>query len=217
MKNEINKALIKAEALIYLNLPHINLGNIIEYIETHNKSNNIPYHNLDHLIGVTMWSGRLAAIEGSLYHPETKALLLAAMFHDFNHSSGRNKDSWNIKQATDALEIYCKNNKISSSVMLEAYYCIKTTEFPFIRDPETDQENIIRDADLLYGLSIDYESIIVDGLRKEIEISSNSQIDRAEFAKKNKEFRDSLYFFTESATTFNKLVSPVMEKAYEQI
>lgn len=195
-KHAMAKAQTRTEALLYLQQHQ--LSNAHAFVSLNNKSNLIPYHNFDHLLTVTKWCGRLA---GMLNLPqfETKALLLAAIFHDFDHSGGKEEDSVNVEHAVEALRYFCKIHRERQDIEDFAVDCIRVTEFPFVREPQNVAQKIIRDADLLQSIEPNYEEVLVGGLRKELEIKFKRRITRAEFCKMQVSFLESLKFYTRPA------------------
>lgn len=177
-KHSMAKALTRTEAIQYLQLH--GWHNAYAFVTIENTATLLPYHNLDHCLTVTKWCGRLAGMLRLPEH-ETKALLLAAIFHDFNHSGGTEEDSVNIERAVDGLTRFCEIHRVSDAMREFAVDCIRVTEFPFVRTPVNVAQGIIRDADLLQSIEPNYEEVLVGGLRKELEIKFKRKITRAQF------------------------------------
>ncbi|WP_391857158.1 hypothetical protein, partial [Vibrio cidicii] len=74
----------------------------------HGLHMNNPYHNLQHELHVVYWSHVVATNENSLrpkasnhylVQGDLKALAVASLFHDHNHSGGAERDTVNIQRA----------------------------------------------------------------------------------------------------------------------
>lgn len=168
------------------------------YVAEHNPSNDIPYHNQAHLFTVTKWCGRLAGMLG-LSVEEERPLILAAIFHDFDHSGGKLEDSENIERAVAGLNKFCDIHFVSNSTRDAATQIIRVTEYPFIHEPQTTAQKIIRDADLLQSIEPNFEEVLVEGLRKELEVKFQRKLSRSEFCEKQVEFLQGVKFYTTQA------------------
>lgn len=89
------------------------------------------------------------------------ALIRACLYHDVGHTAGKRPDSINIIIATTTL----LNNRPND---FEAAKIIQVTEFPFIREPVSLEEKIIRDCDLMQMLEPDWLEQIFVGLYTEL-------------------------------------------------
>ena len=126
------------------------LSGILKYHLDKNKSIDAPYHNLYHCLVVAD-----NCLEGSSYYNldtvNEISLIIAALFHDFNHSMGELKDSENIKNALESFEVWYEENNsilnINKDIVINA---IKATEYPYVIDSKdlTIEQKIIRDSDL---------------------------------------------------------------------
>lgn len=145
------------------------LMKIIRYINENNPSNNLPYHGIDHLFVVFETAHMIYNSEfGMLDLVNELELYVAALFHDYNHSGGKLKDSENITNAINGLRTYVLQNGASFNVK-EVEYLIRATEFPYTVADEnlTVGAKILRDADM--GYMIQNISIVklFQGLRVE--------------------------------------------------
>jgi hypothetical protein len=147
------------------------LSDAFRYISLNNVSNNAPYHHFQHMITVTKWCLYLSKLEGVYpYTKEFYELLLAAMFHDMNHSMGKEKDDYNVTQAILAFHSWNTNKDISGKKVEEI---IRATEYPYVieSDKLTIQQRIIRDADLMVWLEDDWFQNAILGLNKEMDVN----------------------------------------------
>jgi hypothetical protein len=130
------------------------------YIRKYNKSNKLPYHNLGHALQV------MYAVEKIFWTIHSKSdanlikcrnMLIAALFHDFNHSGGKHSDDVNINRAIDGLEEFSKYT--GSDICVEIYSYIEATQFPYVNVLNIDKIyiDIMRDADLTQLTVPEYE------------------------------------------------------------
>lgn len=132
-----------------------------------NMSANAPYHKAEHLFTVT-----LNCYEASLYYNFTveaqQVLILAALYHDFNHSAGEHPDWVNILSAVagavDNIPEY--EPGMDASRLKRITQVIHSTQYPAVSRPRNILECIIRDADILQTTEED-ELEFISGLNQE--------------------------------------------------
>lgn len=121
---------------------------IVEKLENLNsRSNNHPYHNIQHLFTVAIRS-----FDGSKYYnlekDHTQAIVLAALCHDADYIVGES-ESVNLVAAKEVLR------QISPEHLFEkAQRYIDATEFPHNK-AECLASSIIQDADMMQGFEKD--------------------------------------------------------------
>ncbi|QBX06634.1 phosphohydrolase [Burkholderia phage BcepSaruman] len=122
-----------------------------------------PYHNVEHQLHVAYWAHVCALNENSLLakpsnrylvESDIKALLLAAMFHDHNHSGGVENDLVNVQRAIQRvmsrdIALIMENEGIDKNKVrnLIRVTCFHEGEFRHV--PKNLLEKSIRDADLM--------------------------------------------------------------------
>lgn len=156
------------------------------------------YHNIKHVNQVL-----LNCYEGSVYEKlsrqETRCLLVAAMFHDAEHSLGEQSDDYNIARAIDFLKhinlcnIDNGYNCLNETDLKLTTDCIRYTRYPYIdkgRIPKKDEckpFRIIRDADLMtvynYKTSMDLYQGLFNELREQLNVLQFMELQR-EFLSK---------------------------------
>ena len=159
-----------------------------------NPSKDNPYHNNYHMYSMVVRCNTLAdyAIQrGSEVRKDE--LLLAAMFHDYEHSGGKLVDSQNIERAIRAIE---QSGLLEFSQLEDVCDIIDVTQYPFIYEPFTIEEKIIRDADLLQCTEAGYIYHTYYGLLEEIRIK-NSDLTTQQFVVGQLKFLESAKFYTE--------------------
>lgn len=174
----------------------------INYISQTSESNFLPYHGIDHLYTVYLWSDIIA--EHSDLSENRTELLIAALFHDYNHSGGVLTDSENITNAIIGLKQF---HLLHPEFNLEyACYLIKCTEYPYkIEDNELDEYGqVIRDADMSYMFEAISTTKLYTGLR-------------TEFKQDLKTFYKNQYNFLTSLKFYTKYASDLWENVYKNV
>lgn len=173
---------------IYFNIiKKFNLDNYFNIILNYNKSNNAPYHNMYHLLCVMKNCFAIAKSEGYT-NKEIRPLLIAALFHDFNHSMGKKKDSENVKEAIKEFLKYSEESKEDNEKIVAI---IEATEFPYVIDKLNQEQKIIRDADLMQIFADNYFQQNILGLAEEF----SSPLSK--FLEGQTKFMDEVKFNTE--------------------
>lgn len=121
-----------------------------------------PYHNLFHSFCVAS-NCYLIAQDEKLEPEQIKELVIAGLFHDFNHSQGKLSDEANVKEAIKQFEKYSKEDKETTKRISRI---IEVTQYPYvIPNKELSlQEKIIRDADMLQPFEKNYIQQVIIGL-----------------------------------------------------
>ncbi len=162
-----------------------------------NPSKLLPYHNNFHQASVAVLADTIWRVIYKNERPEERAaLIIAAMFHDYNHSGGAKPDTINV---VTTLRDICP--LVPPSVEHLVYEAILSTEFPFVRDPVSDVAKVLRDADILACTvcsQYTYYQQYVVGLRKEIELAKNTTISDEEFFTMQMNFLPNIKFFVAS-------------------
>jgi hypothetical protein len=121
---------------------------VMPYVKLNNKSNDLPYHNLKHLLIVYDMCKNYIDNNNDIFYPNE--LLVAALFHDFNHT-GMQPDQQNIDKAIDALTIFHNDYPdffdltITSNIIKSTIFEPNKTETKTL---STLEECVINDADI---------------------------------------------------------------------
>jgi HD superfamily phosphodiesterase len=131
-----------------------NLDDYLSILLKHNTANNAAYHNFYHTLCVVKNALDIMVYEGFTKDQE-RMVLLACLFHDFNHSQGKLSDDKNVEIAIDS---FLKYSKETEEINNEIVNIIKATQYPYIiPDEELNiYQKIIRDADLMQIFSDNY-------------------------------------------------------------
>lgn len=155
-----------------------NLSKALRYINDNSKSNDLPYHGLDHVYTVfnhityflDYYKDELrvkGTSEVNVHEIYEQELLLAALFHDFDHSGGKYPDYVNVQVACDGVKKFWR--MYESFNYEHVQWIIKGTEYPYVikKDNLTVEQSILRDADLSYMFG-DMYLVKALGLQKEL-------------------------------------------------
>ncbi|MDD5165354.1 MAG: hypothetical protein PHG25_02340 [Candidatus Pacebacteria bacterium] len=130
---------------------------------------NHPYHNFRHIFHV-LWLCHCAChhYKKNLTKREIRNLLIADMFHDFDHSGRMGNDDLNIMLALRGLKKHLAPEDVGHYDDIARL--IMLTQYPY--DPALNDQvdlrgNIIRDADLSQALSVAWIQQVIFGLSAE--------------------------------------------------
>lgn len=197
-----------------------------EYINRPEFATNLPYHNTKHCLVVARWCHDLAVLDPQIASYQMRVLLLAAMFHDFGHT-GKRPDSNNIEIACAGFIEYAKSvawitetdkyeqQRINFRFVEDVTDLIRVTEFPFVREPKSALECIIRDADLLQSLEPDHCEVILEGLRSELSNMNGTLISVPEMCKAQMKFLSECKFYNNRAESIFKTALPTVEQSFK--
>ncbi len=182
-------------------------GNLTHYfVAVFTKARNLtnPYHNFRHLFHVLWMCYDAARYYRSQVSPlEIRALLIASIFHDFDHSGRVGQDDLEIERAIRGL---IANLAPEDGALLPLIKrLIQATEYPYKVPSEelTLLEQILRDADMSQTFSDVWIQQSLFGLSAELGMSPLQMLTTQEG------FLLSLQFTTEWA---NKAITPLKIK-----
>ena len=137
-------------------------ASIANYIKNNNKGDVNPYHNNEHMMFV--FNNAMTLFdhykkEYDLSEQDRINLGVACLFHDFNHSGGKLKDSENIEYAIEAFVFYLEEHPSNISIE-HVINLISVTEFPHKDIDLSILGKIIRDADMMGAISDNFIEII---------------------------------------------------------
>lgn len=127
-----------------------------------------PYHNFRHMCHVLFLCYQACLFyKDKFSEREMRTLLVAALFHDFNHTGGTGPDSVNIARAIAGLERHLEMEDGGEYANIVAL--MKATEFPYKVPTESLglRAQIIRDADMAQSLGVAWIQQTVFGLASE--------------------------------------------------
>jgi hypothetical protein len=154
------------------------------YISKNNTSNVAPYHNLKHMCEVMLKAYEIMRGDNFIgksgfkwnSYMNYQPVLVAALFHDYNHSQGKENDSYNIKEAIKGFNAFVEQSDttIFKEIKNEVVDIIKATEYPYVI-PSSELsygQKVIRDADLLVSIDDNFFFQNVFGLKEEMCVDS---------------------------------------------
>lgn len=185
-------AIVRNDAKVYQ-------GNLVTYFQTlfnfaHNLTN--PYHNFRHICHVLWLCHQACAYyRNDLSLRERRNLLIAAIFHDFDHTGTTGPDRVNIDRALIALDRHVASEDVEHRNDIERL--IIATEYPYVVPSENLDlmVQILRDADLSQAFSVAWIQQVVFGLAQEWKMSP------IDVLKKQKLFLRNLRYHTKWAQT----------------
>lgn len=150
------------------------LSHVWQYYVDKCTSTALPYHNRYH----TMTMVKNVAEAADYYYllrTWKDSLIVAAIFHDFNHSGGVQNDRVNITNARREFNYFYTNyhqgpaensiNPVFVDQMIETTMFVGG-EFP--NEPTDLIQQIIRDADLLQISEPNWYDMVIEGIRAEL-------------------------------------------------
>jgi len=176
----------------------LSIQNYFRYVIENNPGNNNPYHNLNHTLQLCY-----LLIESGAYN--AKQLLIAALFHDFGHSAGKENDEVNVniavdnyKKAVEVLEISKYGESMTSyqvttlnNDMETIEKLIRATQYPYVIEDKdlTDDQKLFRDCDLVVCMCSDFIPHTTIGLMKELNMSLEDYIEKEKIFLSNNIFK----------------------------
>lgn len=160
---------------IFKNTAGLYEGNLEHYykkIFLEGKNHHNGYHNFRHNMNI-LWECYQAVVYYNKHHPgqisprEARCLLIAAMYHDFDHSGMMGHDDLNVERAVRGFKAHMLPDDAENFVLVEVI--LRATQYPYPpRESEVSLlEQIIRDADLSQCLSIAWMQQVIFGLAQE--------------------------------------------------
>lgn len=157
----------------------------------HARNLNNPYHNFRHIFHVVFLCHDACLFYGSKLSPRQKRnLLIAALYHDFDHPGRTGNDDLNIEIALRGLTKYL--DRFDVDAFEDIAKLIRATEFPYTiaSDMLTLDARILREADASQALSLVWIQQVIFGLGDEMGVGWRKMLEMQE------SFLDGLTFST---------------------
>lgn len=115
---------------------------------------NERYHHTLHayVTALNCYEGAVHSRMGTIQRSTIRNLMLAGLFHDFQHSHGLDTDMVNIHRAIEGVRWVngtLKNQHLGEGDIGQVCALIGVTMYPHIGDPKNVAQGIIRDADMM--------------------------------------------------------------------
>lgn len=156
---------------IVRNDQNLYVGDLVRYLQVifnHAANLNNPYHNFRHMFHV-LWLCHEACkfYADELTKREKRNLLIAAVFHDFDHLGNPSPDQLNIDRAIAGVRAHVAREDIPHLATIEML--IQATHYPYLVASETLDlpARIIRDADVGQTLTAAWIQQVIFGLAAE--------------------------------------------------
>ena len=172
------------------------LWKIFNYLIENNNSNYAPYHGIRHTLHVAEAAHNIYwkklhnecdlcdcdDCQWEDFYSTGEELVIAALFHDFEHSQGRFQDKKNVDLAINHMRTYFLSHTSSSDKRIKRIEdIIRATEYPYSEEYNINSlSEIIRDADLSQSASDDFLFFVM-GLMQEINSSMRDEDDECSF------------------------------------
>lgn len=146
---------------------------------------NLPYHNVNHTFKmmyhiINLYENR-EQYNISISNYDLMIMLIAAMYHDYNHSAGIYSDAQNVQTAINAVDnalqdvldrTYEVGNDMYIDMFRDISSLIEATEYPYTKpkDKLTIAQNIIRELDIISQFDTDFFCHTLCGLKNEMHI-----------------------------------------------
>ena len=172
----------------------------LKYIINNSTSNNAPYHNLNHMLTVTRHVYNALEFMNLSDAKRNEETLLAALFHDFNHSMGKEVDSINISYAKEGLVDFLKDKDYDLDINF-MFSILDATQYPYVL-PVNElnvYQLLIRDCDLCQGFEYDWIKQCILGLSIEMNYTFN------DILKGNRAFITNSVYHTEYGIEMKRL------------
>jgi len=196
-------------------IDQLNLRGVYEYVQRPEFATNLGYHNTGHCIRMAMRAYEIYQLENMHSYLDRKfdeyelpTLILAALFHDFGHT-GTRPDINNIEIAVAGLRAYDGAMPLPKRCIDMAERLIRVTEFPFIHEPQTELEKIIRDADMMESFEPFHIATILYNLRKELK-SVQGDVSVKEAAAMQEKFVSHIEILTNAGRAIWERTKPFM-------
>lgn len=195
----------KTTGLLFLTrLKKLGLDELWSYVVKNNPSKDVPYHNNYHMFWMAWLADQLwqSLPETDQYPHGPRNMIIAALFHDYDHSGGALPDYGNIGRAVLGWYEASTLLQLPEDVDIELVATfIRATEYPYANIATTPQTKCLRDADLLYTTVMGDPHIVLRDLRCELQVHLGKQITEAEMAEGYKKFIHDSHLHTEMANT----------------
>jgi len=196
----------------------IELENELRAVLCNNPSRTAPYHNNAHMEHVWFLAKQLWATEtiGRPTKQESLAtLMVASLLHDWGHSAGEKSDVENIQNTRDQVRTILDSLSLNlrHDIRKDIDAAIFCTQFPFVNPPVTVVEKVLRDADLLYTFVVGDPRLVLEDLRREMEVMHKRPIGYREMLDGQVTFLKTAVLFTETGKQWWNLTSARYFKA----
>lgn len=208
-------------SILFMNrLKQLGLLDIWLWVADNNPSGRVNYHNNYHIYFMTWLCDQIFGSQSwdEQAGCDIKSLLVACMFHDYDHTGGKKEDSINVNRAIDAFQKAYRNLKMVDINPELVVSLIRITEYPYTDQARTLEEQCMRDADLLYTTVMGDPEIVMLHLCNEMEILHKRTYTSEEMLKGYETFIMEATLHTDIAKIIRDEESPKfierMKKAY---
>lgn len=179
----------------------INIAYHYHHVKETNPAANLPYHNWYHTLCMAL-NCYNAADYYNLPLSSMRAVCVAALWHDYQHSGGKHTDTVNVTRAIEQfknyhLSLYSCGTRDHESDLTQVPDIIAVTEYPYVRAPYGIEQKIIRDADLMQVCLPTWYEMCIIGLGKEISIKLGKEVTEKEMVEGQISFLNNITLHTQ--------------------
>lgn len=142
-------------------------GDLRHYYKVLWKAGNIahPYHNMRHMQHVMWHTHRAARVHTEITVLDIRLMLIAALFHDYNHRGTVGNDAENIAIAIEAMKENLLEEDKQHADTIALY--ITATQFPHLDGDFPIQALLLRDVDIASTLNDVWMQMTIIDMGKE--------------------------------------------------
>ncbi len=137
-----------------------------------------PYHNFRHLMHVTCTvyiAGKYMNYHKEFGKESFRALLIAAMFHDYGHSGIMGNDKAEVDRSISEMKKHLLPHDSDFVDQIETF--IRATQFPYVECEQNLGTDIIRDADMSPLFDDVWIQQVIFGIAKEMRVSPRKMLE----------------------------------------
>lgn len=179
----------------------IDIENHYYHVRSTNPANYLPYHNWYHALCMVL-NCYNAANYYNLPLASMRAVCVAALWHDYNHSGGKHNDTVNVANAIKHFRNYHLGMWSAATRDLDGDLShvpsiIAVTEYPYVCEPYGIEQRIIRDADLMQVLQPTWYEMCITGLGKEMSVKLGKEVTEKEMVDGQLNFLKNITLYTQ--------------------
>lgn len=208
---------------------HLGVNEVLDYVMQNNPSKDLPYHNNIHQLLMAVTAVRLYTVTprvslglDNFDFEEATALFVAGLFHDYNHTGGKDEDYINIHYALEAFCVFMTQFRSPTRININEQMVmalIRSTEWPWKKEEFHYLQGILRDADILVQLELVGTFMPIDGLPRELEHRLGKLVTPVEMANGQEQFMTSVELNTDAGKRMWEHLFPLVlnvQKFYAQ-
>jgi hypothetical protein len=193
MKAEIEAGVqARQTAAFNIVLRQLKLWDFWQEVQMTNPSKDAPYHNNVHMFHVARIAYELYCLDrvvaNTYQNLEARALVVAALIHDYDHSMGAEIDEKNIERVMMAIHGWRRSAAYLAVNWSDVALLVGATEYPYVPGDYPDTHTYLRDADLMYSFEPHAMNAVLRGLPQEISVKTGTVLSPVHFLPAQRAF-----------------------------